>query len=208
MHSKRDYNKRYVDPRGDVYHHFLTGEIKEGPNTLELIKDIKAAGPEDVVNIYINSPGGEVYCAMQIINAMRNSRCQVNTHAEGQVASAAGLIFFSGDGLAVADLSTFMLHDASAGFYGKTSEARSYNKDLESIVYKLCHTAYEPYITPEEIDKVLSGTDMYLTSEQVVERIKRVFDNKENNNNNEDIRKQQKQTRKPKAVGGKTKPTK
>ena len=77
-----------------AYHFFLSGTIRQDSNTTALIKKLKSCGPQDIISIDINTPGGEMYTMMQIINSIRSCSGRVACHADGFVASAASCIFF------------------------------------------------------------------------------------------------------------------
>ena len=187
------------------YDYYLSDVITHDHNTLSLIKQLKTAHPNDIVHIHINTPGGDMYTTMQIINSIRACPATVATHADGQVASAGSLIFFSGDMMSVAELSTFLIHNGSGGIGGKMSDMHLQSDDLKATCYKIFHSVYEPFLTSDEVDKVLSGVDIYLDSEQVIGRINKVCDvvQEDNNNKNENNDEQTKRPAKTKRVGKK-----
>jgi ATP-dependent protease ClpP protease subunit len=188
------------------HNYFINDDIKDSQNLNSLIRTLKFCGPNDVVNIYINTGGGDLYTTMQIVNSMRACAGRVATHADGQVASAGSLIFFAGDMLSVSDLSSFLIHVGSMFTSGKTSDVHSSADHSRALLHKIFHSVYEPFFSVEEIDKVLAGVDIHLGSEQVIGRIDKVC-NIEKEVSNEDIPKPEptptkpKRVRKPKAAG-------
>lgn len=186
-----------------IYSYYLSDTITHDSNTLNLIKDLKSCGPSDLINIYINTPGGDLYTTMQIINSMRSCQGTVATHADGHVASGGSLIFFAGDMMSVADLSTFLIHNGSGGFVGKMSDAHMQSDHYKQLIYKLFHSVYEPFLSKDEVDKVLTGVDIYLDSEQVIGKINKVCDTVEDNKNEDNVEPKKRSPRTKKASTGK-----
>lgn len=168
-----------VESQGSIFHHYLTGDVGEPDEFIGLFTDLETASPNDVIYIHINSHGGSLETTAQLLHAIQNTQGQVITSAEGMVASAASLVFFSGHALAVGDFSTFLLHDGREGAVGKVSDnydAAVASKDwLSKIYYKI----YSPFFKKKEIKKVLNGKEWYLTSEEVIARIEKAYE--ENN---------------------------
>ena len=77
---------------------------------LAVIKDKK------VVNIKINSLGGDVYTALAIHNALKELPAQKNVIVEGVAASAASVIAMAGDTVKMYPGSIMMIHGVSAFF--------------------------------------------------------------------------------------------
>ncbi len=78
----------------------------------------------DVLNIFINSPGGDVFEAKAIYaQLMRFSAKKVVT-IDGLAASAASFIAMAGDEIKAAPESTFMIHDAWGIGFGNAKDMR------------------------------------------------------------------------------------
>lgn len=171
-------------PIGHLHHFFINGEMSaENEEILALIKALKYAGEGDVIHIHINSEGGDVYVAMQLINSIKSCKGSVVTEADGQVASAASLLFFSGHYLNVGEFSSFLLHNGNMYVGGKHNDVLLTADKLKNLVSDLFHSVYFPYFSREEIDGILSGRDIHLSSQQVVSRLRKVV----NNNNKDNI---------------------
>ena len=94
-----------------------------------------------------------------------------------------------------------MIHNAFGGSVGKMSDVYSEVEGTKALLYKIFHSVYEPFFSPEEVDKVLSGHDIWLDSDQVMGRIDKVCSG--DNNKNEDNVKQGNGPTKTKRVGSK-----
>lgn len=175
---EKDYAR--VHSSGMDYHFYIHGGIEESHEYLDLLYTLQTSTREDKIHIHINSGGGYLDTAVEIINAIRNSQSQVIAHAEALVASAATLIFFSADALIVHPFCQFMIHDGSSGEFGKVNENLKSATSGSERIKLIAHDIYKHYLTEEEIDNVLAGMDLYLLAEDVQERCERAADlNKE-----------------------------
>jgi len=92
------------------------------------------------IDIYINSPGGDVYSMFAYIDRIQSSGCDINTIATGLVASAAIGILAAGDKRFATPHTSFMHHSSSygAGFDRLSSHDNELKhvKDLEARICK------------------------------------------------------------------------
>lgn len=165
--------KRYTQVIPVTIHHiYLNGDIEhEADRYIDMISDIKLAEPHDQIYIYLNTPGGSLATTIQIISAMKQSQATVTTVIEGDVASAGTLIFLSGDEFIINDHCSFMIHNYSHGPYGKGHEVAQRVKFTEEHYSQIMREIYKDFLTPEELEDVLNGRDLWLNSEQVLERV-------------------------------------
>ena len=109
----------YGDVVSEQPRDWWTGEAIEGQyicpeafaQDLERIKDKK------IINIKINSLGGDVYTAIAIHNALKALKGKKNVIIEGIAASAASVIAMAGDVVKMYPGSLMMIHGVSAFFY-------------------------------------------------------------------------------------------
>ena len=89
----------------------------------------------DVV-VRINSPGGSVFEASGMSNAMierRNAGDTVNVIVDGLAASAASLVMLAGQEIAAAQLASIMIHRASGWLYGNAQDYLDMAKVLAGV---------------------------------------------------------------------------
>lgn len=161
------------------YHFYISGPIVEDDDYVELIDTLYQGRDTDNIVIHLNTPGGNLDITMQIINAIRSSSATVIGVADGPVASAGSLILFSCPNIAVQKFSYVMLHDGSEGSMGKVNENFQQAMFSVKLLRSVYHEVYSGFFTEEEIDKVLEGRDMWLTSEEVEERITKLKEENE-----------------------------
>lgn len=168
----KDYYRGQV---AAVQHHFyITGPIGEADEYIDLIDCLYSGKPGDTVFIHLNTPGGHLDTAMQILNAIRSAECEVVGIADGAVCSAGTLILLGCPNIGIQDFSYLMLHDASEGTFGKASENLRQVQFTSKLISKICREIYYPFFSNQEIDEILDGKDYWITAEEINERIVKV----------------------------------
>ncbi len=162
-----------------IYHYYISDLIEEHAPFYELLNTLKTAEAHDRIIIYLNCPGGALYVAIQIVNAIQTSQATVITCLDGQVCSAATLIFLVGHEYIVNKHGSFMIHNYSEGVFGKGNEIISRVKHATDWFEKLTYDIYGNFLTSEEIEGVLQGKDLWLDSDAVLERLQKKEQNEE-----------------------------
>lgn len=156
----------------NIHHYYIIEEIEGAEKYLDLINTLKTAEQHDTIIIYLNTPGGNLGTAMQIINAMRQSQATVITCIEGEVYSAGTLIFLSGSKYIVSEHSAFMAHDYSFNPYGKGSDISRMVGFSKRYVSKIYNDIYSEFLTQEEINAMLNdGKEIWLDGAEVMQRL-------------------------------------
>lgn len=151
---------------------YLVGEIGDAKNYISWFELIRNARPNDMITIHINSPGGNLYTTLQLLRVMKETRASITCSIEGACMSAATMVFLAADSFQVSDHSAFMVHDYSSVAYGKGSEQKSQVTFENTWAKEIGQSVYKDFLTEEEIDKVFSGIDIWMGSDEVVERLK------------------------------------
>lgn len=154
-----------------IHHFYITSEVGDVDQFLELIHTLKTAESHDTIFIYLNTPGGSLKTTIQLITAMRQTNATIITCLEGEVSSAGTMIFLSGHKYLVNPNCSFMIHNYSGGILGKGQEIAAHAKFIEKYSRSLLNDIYADFLSEEEIEEVLEGRDIWLTSEQVIERL-------------------------------------
>jgi ATP-dependent protease ClpP protease subunit len=151
---------------------YLVEDIGEPKFYLNMLHTIRTAEEHDTIFIHLNTRGGNLYTAVQIINAIRTSRAVIITSLEGEVCSAGTMIFLAGQHHMVAPNSSFMIHNYSQWLGGKGNEIQQQVRHTESFFKDFADSIYGGFLTEEEIASVLDGRDIWMKSTEVVERVK------------------------------------
>lgn len=78
------------------------------------------------IKIYISSEGGEIIWCKKLLSAIENSKCKIETIAEGgQIASAGFVIFIAGDIRKMSRHTEPLYHTLSAGLSGTYAEMKN-----------------------------------------------------------------------------------
>ena len=91
-------NQRWSSrPIANVHEFYLVGEIQSSESYIDWYDTIRHAESTDVIKIYINSIGGDLFTAIQMLRALTESKATVICSVEGACMSAATLIFLCCD---------------------------------------------------------------------------------------------------------------
>ena len=100
-------------------------------------KDMDALGDISELNVYINSPGGDVFAGQTIYSILKRKKCTVNVYIDGLAASAASVIAMVGrvDGntLNVPKNAMLMIHNPWSLAWGYASDMRQMADTLDKI---------------------------------------------------------------------------
>lgn len=102
----------------------------EGLTAKRFEDELKAMGEVDEINILINSPGGIIYEALGIYNALVRHPAKVTTQNVGAAWSCAGWILQAGDERLSAENATTMIHNSQGGVFG---DRRDFLKEAEVL---------------------------------------------------------------------------
>lgn len=98
----------------------------------EFVKAVHAMDAK-AIDLHINSPGGFVWDAVSMFEALRSHPATVTTHVDGLAGSAASFLALAGDVVKTAKGSRWMIHDAQTVAMGSPSELRE-AADLAEMV--------------------------------------------------------------------------
>jgi ATP-dependent protease ClpP protease subunit len=99
------------------------------------VAEALAALPNDVtsLDLRINSPGGEVFEAVAIMNLLRDHQARITARVDGVAASAASFLAASADELIMGGNTELMIHDAWGLAIGNAAEMRAYADLLDRV---------------------------------------------------------------------------
>ena len=153
--------------------YYICGELKEPQYYTELFFTLRTASETDLIYLHLNSPGGDFNTGLQIINNIAASSARVVTILEARAYSMAALIFLSGDELFVHDNCQLMFHTYSGIFAGKGNEQQAeiaaVGRWFEKVMRRIC----TPFLTDDEVDRILKGADYWIDSDDISRRLSR-----------------------------------
>lgn len=144
---------------GDVSSNAFKAELDKYPN----VKNIK---------LKINSPGGDVFEAVDIFNELKQHPAKVEVVITGMCASAATLIAMSADkgSRKMCFNGMLMIHNGMSVVQGNAKAMRERADLLDNIDYSVIITTYQQHsnLSEEEIKAMLDKTT-WLTAKQALE---------------------------------------
>ena len=96
-------------------------------------QELDNLGDLDTLNIYINSPGGDVFEGNTIMNMLKRKKCIKNVYVDGLAASIASVIAMAGDKIIMPNNAMMMIHNAWTYAAGNSQELRKLADDLDKV---------------------------------------------------------------------------
>ncbi len=140
------------------------GGVAPGP-FVKALREIDAS----VINLRINSPGGSVFAARAMEQALREHSAKIIVHIDGLAASAATFIAMAGDEVVMGKGAMFMIHKAWTGMWGNAEDLRREADLLDKIDGTLAETYADR--TGKEMEEISGwmAAETWFTAAEAVE---------------------------------------
>ena len=138
-----------------------------------VVDALRLAGPEDVFEFLCNTPGGRFDGLISLLDAIECTDALVIANITGGCSSAGSLFALKCDQIRVGAYAEMLCHSARYGFAGKSSDNVSHVMHTAKVTERLMKEAYEGFLSESEIQEVISGKELYLDSEQIMERLEK-----------------------------------
>ena len=159
-----DYDDSIIYLNEEITDSSVTDFIIRMRSLLQHRKDKQAP-----VNILIDSPGGDVYATLGIIDYIEQLDVKVNTLCRGKAFSAAAIILACGTGTRMCSKrSTVMLHQTSSFLGGKMSDISAFIENVKVMENTIYDILAEKTKKDAEFWRENMKSDMFLTSEQLL----------------------------------------
>ena len=152
--------------RYDVY---ISGEI--AGNYFEVVDTLRKAATGDEVHMFLNSEGGELDTAYQIINAIEECSAEVTTYVDSKAHSAATLIFLAGHIHSVAPTAFITCHYWVGGAKGKANALQKYINFYNDMSKNLFKEYLCGFLKEEEFEKFFEGEDFFFNHDEICHRL-------------------------------------
>lgn len=164
--------KAFVNKSINSLHSFyLSGSIEEPSEYVAWFEIMRNASENDVIQLHINSYGGDLFTAIQFLRAIADTPAHVICSVEGACMSAATMIFLAADTFEVSEHSMFMFHNYSSMTHGKGGEM------YDNIIHErkwsehLLNRIYNGFLHDDEIASLLANKDIWMDGEEVLKRL-------------------------------------
>lgn len=181
-------NQRVITKQAvNIHEFYLSGEVESSEEYIEWFDTIRSASQNDVIKIYINSPGGDLFTAIQFLRVLQDTEGQIIISVEGACMSAATLIFMCGHQYEISPHSMFMFHNYSSGVVGKGGEMYDRLQHERSWSEKLFQDVYADFLTDREIKQILENKDLWMDGDEVIKRLKKKIKKNEKVDKSEEV---------------------
>lgn len=140
---------------------FLGGPINSAVANLVVAQMLflESKDPKADINLYINSPGGEVYSGLAIYDTMQYIRCDVSTICVGLAASMGAVLLSAGTkGKRFAlPYSRIMIHQPLGGAQGQATDIEIQAREILRLKKSLNEILYKH--TGQPLDEIEKQTD-------------------------------------------------
>ena len=161
----------YQRPVANIFDVYLTGNITEAKDYQDWNQILRTATENDGIVVHINSNGGEIFTAIQLMRSMADSNATICASVEGMCMSAATLIFLCADVVEVSEHSHFMFHTYSSGNWGKGSDQLANVMADDKWARHLFNQVYKGFLKPQEIKEMIDGKDFWMNPAEVNKRL-------------------------------------
>lgn len=161
----------YQRPVANIFDFYLTGNITEAKDYQDWNQILRTATENDGIVVHINSNGGEIFTAIQLMRSMADSNATICASVEGMCMSAATLIFLCADVVEVSEHSHFMFHTYSSGNWGKGSDQLANVMADDKWARHLFNQVYKGFLKPQEIKEMIDGKDFWMNPAEVNKRL-------------------------------------
>lgn len=120
---------------------------------------------DKAIRLRVNSPGGDVFDAVAIYNALKNHPRKVTASIEGLAASAAGVVCMAAKEVRAAGNSLFMLHDPHGLCLGTAADMRHVAELLDRVRTPLVAAYRRSGKSDAAIEKLMSAETWFSAQE-------------------------------------------
>ena len=167
-----DSNRPRPKPLGLLHTFYISGVIEDAKEYNDWFDTIRNAGESDVIKLHINSPGGDLFTAIQFMRVLGETNATVISSVEGACMSAATMLFMSAHQYEISEHSMFMFHNYSGIAIGKGGEMYDNITHERKWSEKIMRTIYKDFLTEDEIKAILENKDIWMEGEEVLRRLK------------------------------------
>jgi len=140
-----------------------------GVSSKSFLVELGALDTKAPLNLRLNSPGGSVFDAVAIYNALMRHEGPVTVTIDGIAASAASYIAMAGDTVVMPENTFLMIHDPSGMVMGNAGDMRSMAEALDKIAGSLVRGYSAKSGRPDEGIAALMAAETWLDAADALE---------------------------------------
>ena len=170
-------NKYYaLETNGKEVDIYIFGDItswewyENDVSSYTLSKELQALDPDiELINVHINSYGGEVAEGLAIYNLLRNHKAKVRTYCDGFACSSASVVFMAGDERIMNSASLLFIHNAWTCACGNANDFRKQADDLDKITQASINAYMQNVNITEDKLKELLDAETWILPDEALE---------------------------------------
>lgn len=121
-------------------------------------EELDGLGDIGILNVYVNSPGGDVFEGIAIYNMLKRHKAHINVYIDGLAASIASVIAMAGDTVYMPSNAMMMIHNAwmfAVGDYNDLREAADNLEKINTSIKQSYMDRTKGNITEEDLTKLM-----------------------------------------------------
>lgn len=142
----------------------LNKQINEKGNELMALSIKYSLEKPIPLYIHVNSPGGNLFDGLSIMDNVISSKVPIITRVEGVCASAATFLLIASKKREIRKHSHIMIHELSSGHHGKFSESETHLQNLQNFMTIMKKLYKEKTKLPTKMINDLLKKDLFLDS--------------------------------------------
>lgn len=160
-----------LETEKDVADLYIFGDITTWPwdekdrDAYGVVKELREV-EANIINVHINSYGGDVSEGLAIYNTLKNHKAQIVTICDGFVCSAASVIFMAGDVRIMNEASLLMIHNPWTYARGNAEDFRKQAENLDKIAQASINAYMSKVNIPEDEVKQLLNDETWITAQE------------------------------------------
>jgi len=140
-----------------------------GVSAKDFINELGKLPGDAALTLRLNSPGGSVFDAVAIYNALKRHEGKVTVSIDGIAASAASYIAMAGDEIIMPENAFLMIHDPSGLVMGTAADMRAMAEALDKIAGALVKGYAAKSGKPADDVATLMAAETWFTAAEAVE---------------------------------------
>ena len=186
LKNQDDDNEDFINPsikqplgftaRSQSFYNFtvhICEEIKDASYYTKVFDLMLEAGSDDVIDLMIASNGGNLEGLNLLLEGMRLTEAHVRAILLGSCHSAASILALNAHDVIVTDSCEMLVHGVRTGFGGKMVDLDAFTAHSKKVTDKLLTQTYKAFLTDLELHEVIHGRELWLTADDVRERLAR-----------------------------------
>ena len=131
------------------------------------------AGENDQITFFISSGGGRIDGLNVLLEGVRLTDAFTTAVIVGSAHSAASIFALNCDEVIVTSSADMLCHEVTYGIGGKGSDVYSHVLHTKRTSESLLTDTYSGFLDEKELSSLFAGTQIYLTADEIRERLQR-----------------------------------